>query len=106
MTRTCRTRAIESMQRAALAAVTCGLLSAGCAPTVGYSATTSTTGAIAAKTPTCDFRVVNLPPQGDFEEIATLTQADGRALADNPNAFKAAVQADVCRLGEMSSSPR
>jgi hypothetical protein len=63
-------------------------------------ASPSTAGPLASKAPTCDFRVVNLLPQGgDFEEIATLTQREGKALALNPTEFKAAVQADVCRLG-------
>jgi hypothetical protein len=40
---------------------------------------------------------VNLPPKGDFEEIATLT-AETRPVVD-PVQFKTAVAADVCRVG-------
>ena len=53
-----------------------------------------------AKPSNCDFRVVNVLPQGgDLEEIATLTRADGSSLTNEPTTFKTAVQVDVCRLG-------
>jgi hypothetical protein len=57
----------------------------------------STTSPTTARAEPCDFRVVNLPPQGPFEEIATLTPRD--FLESTPDAFKKLVHDDVCRVG-------
>lgn len=67
---------------------------AGC---MSYELTPTTTAPTTSKAP-CDFRVVNLPPHGDYEEIAALTP-DGRRCAMNPNDFKSAVRDNVCRVG-------
>jgi len=47
----------------------------------------------------CDFRVINLPPSGDFEEIGTLTHNDGEYGDQTPYEFKVSIRADVCRAG-------
>lgn len=59
---------------------------------------TSTSAPLTAKPANCDFRVVNLPPRADeYEEIATLSLAS--KAADDPDQFKSAVRADVCKVG-------
>lgn len=68
---------------------------AGC---MRYELTQTTTTPMRPKVQTCDFRVVNLPPQGDYEEIATLSPT-GSKCAMNPNDFKDSVHDDVCRVG-------
>ncbi len=73
------------------------VLVVGCSLTPSYKLTASTKTPPASKPPTCEFRVVNMPPQGNFEEIATLTPED--YAASDPEKFKSVVQADVCRVG-------
>ncbi len=74
------------------------VVAAGAMGCVSYqmSVTTPTPGP--SRTSTCDFRVLNLPPGGgEYEEIATLTPARGRATT--PEEFKEAVKDDVCHVG-------
>jgi hypothetical protein len=66
----------------------------GCLPSYKLTASSAST---VAKPPTCEFRVVNLPPGQEFEEIATLTSEDG--FDTDPAKFKERVRADVCRVG-------
>jgi hypothetical protein len=40
-----------------------------------------------------------VPPHDGYEEIGLLTSSEGTAFAENPEEFKRAVQADVCRVG-------
>ena len=67
----------------------------GCA--ASYPMTVSTDKPLTAKPPTCQFQVVAMPPQSGYEEIATLRL--GAISTDNPDTFKDAVRADVCRVG-------
>jgi hypothetical protein len=73
------------------------VLAAGCSH-VHYQLEMSSPTPVAAKTGRCEFRVVNLPPAGDYEEIATLTPpySYGDITAE---AFKANVHDEVCRIG-------
>ena len=70
---------------------------AGGCGTQGYTMSMSTTSPTTGQAEPCDFRVVNIPPQGPFEEIATLTPLD--SPASTPEAFKKVVHDDVCRIG-------
>jgi hypothetical protein len=76
--------------------VACGLTACGPAFRLTLS-TTSSTEPLRAKPPGCEFRVVNIPPQGPYEEIGTLTRASW--ATNDPVAFKNAVAGDVCRIG-------
>ena len=68
-----------------------------CAQPQVYTMSMSTTLPTAATAEPCDFRVVNIPPQGPFEEIATLTSRG--YFESTPDAFKKDVHDDVCRVG-------
>jgi hypothetical protein len=80
------------MSKLFLGFVVVGLI--GC---VRYEMSVSTTSPTRAKTATCEFRVVNMIPGGNYEEIATLTVSD--KAAESPDEFKRAVREDVCRVG-------
>jgi len=71
----------------------------GCAQRVRYSLTTSTTSPTHPNASTCSFRVVNLVPQGEYEEIGTLVPENSYIRVDNPTDFENAVRAQVCSIG-------
>jgi membrane-associated protease RseP (regulator of RpoE activity) len=52
----------------------------------------------AAKPVDCDFRLVNLPPKGDFVEVGMLTHVAGSRQSD-PKPFKESIRKDVCGAG-------
>lgn len=84
------------MKQVALGAVVAFTFGA-CVPPRSYRLSTTQQIATTPKPASCDFRVVNLPPQGDFEEIATLDFVYDPA--HNPDEFKQAVHDKVCSVG-------
>lgn len=69
----------------------------GCTQIATYTLTKSTTSATRPNTSTCSFRVVNLVPQGEYEELGMLVP-EYRGAAD-PAEFETAVRAQVCSIG-------
>jgi hypothetical protein len=67
----------------------------GCSPSFKLSPTAGV--APAAKPPGCAFKVVAALPSGPYEEVGILSQSSG--WASDPEAFKQAVEADVCAVG-------
>lgn len=60
--------------------------SVSCVQHNSFTLTLSTTAPTTAKAEPCDFRVVNIPPRGPFEEIATSTPWEGVVV--RPEVFK------------------
>jgi hypothetical protein len=69
---------------------------AGCF-TASFPLTVSSAKPLTPKPPSCDFQIVAIPPQGSYEEVATIRSA-GKGV-DDPSELRGAVQADVCRVG-------
>jgi hypothetical protein len=70
-------------------------------PTQYLLTSTATPGSAkpgAAKPADCDFQLVNLPPQKDFEEIGMVTHIAGNRES-NPKIFKESIRQDVCSVG-------
>src|SRR5579883_2698542 len=76
------------------------LFCSSCIPPAEYHLVRTSTAPVQAKPPTCDFRVVSLPPDGAYAEVATLTPdtTTGEAVMD-PEDFKRRLRADVCSVG-------
>ncbi len=73
-------------------------LTSACATNGNYTYTASMPKAAPPKSPGCDFLVVNLPPQGPYEEIGTVGAPEGERV-DTPTEFKQAVRSSVCQAG-------
>ncbi len=67
-----------------------------------YDLAMTGTAPTAPSAATCDFKVVGLPPQVPFDEVATLTPEVtmfGAKAARDPLKFKSAVHDAVCKVG-------
>lgn len=73
------------------------LVLAACTAPRTYKLSTTQQVATTPKPANCDFRVVNLPPSGDFDEIATLDFVYDPA--HDPEDFKRSVRDKVCSVG-------
>lgn len=84
---------------ASIAVASCALVFVlGCTSKPAYSLTKSTTVPTQSYANTCKFRVVNLVPKGDYEELGTLIP-ERYLQATNPTDFENAVRALVCSIG-------
>jgi len=63
-----------------------------------YTYSASASKAALPKPLGCEFRLLNLAPQGGFEEIGMVSAPEGERV-DTPEAFKGAISDSVCRAG-------
>lgn len=74
-----------------------GVVSLSACFSASFPLTVSTNKPLTPKPPGCEFMVVGSMPQGNYEEIATVRSA-GKGC-DDPEEFREAVRADVCKVG-------
>ena len=72
-------------------------VSTACGGNIAYATSVTTAKPTLAKPTDCDFQILSTTPNGNYDELATLSSTG--AECTEPNAFRKAIHEEVCLLG-------